>query len=295
MNLLLINLMIKYPNLIWARIYLSFSRSKFFLKAILIAIFIFGFNIDSIHAFNSKDSTSLKVWVDFIEESDTAFIKGLLVNLSETKLDVKWEMEIHRESATTNIDDKKNGEIILEPFFPQLITEVNINLKKKEYFQIVLNILDTKNQLIATDTLISTDIDPSLQKVIPQNLPIVSKPLSKPRSNLDALEIDGLILDETRTKIGRDFYEILYNRWTPPMGAKDFMITVKEMPSRGIGARLSIQVNGNIILYRFIQPRGDLIEEEANITISYLKQYLMKNENLKQDMELEDQLGSGIF
>lgn len=301
MKLLLITLINKYLNNIWANVSLSlfkgkrrYSKSKSLYSIIIVAIF-FGFNINSIHAFDSSDSTSLKVWVDFIEESDTAYIKGLLVNLGENKKEVKWEMEIHRESATSLINDKKNGEVIIEPFFPQIISEIDIDLKKREYFVIVLNVLDSKNELLATDTLISTDIDPTLKKVVRKNFPIVAKPLSKPRHNLDALEIDGLILDETRTKVGRDFYEILYNKWTPPMGARDYLITIKETPSRGIGASLAIEVNGNIILYRFVQPRGGLIEQEANITIAHLKQYLKRNENLKQDLEFGDQLGSGVF
>ena len=105
--------------------------------------------------------------------------------------------------------------------------------------------------------------DPSSQ----QQDKIVKRDLPKPRNNLDALEIDGLILDETRSKIGRDFYEIFYNRWTPPSGAKDFLITIRELPGRGIGSRISIEVNENIILYRFLQPRNDLVEEEANLTM----------------------------
>jgi len=104
-----------------------------------------------------------------------------------------------------------------------------------------------------------------------------------------------LILDETRSKIGRDFYELFYNRWNPPSGARDFLITIRELPSRGLGARVSIEVNENVILHRFLQPRNGLIEEEANFTISYLKNYLRRNENLKQDMEAGDTMGSGIY
>ena len=151
MKLLLITLINKYLNNIWAKVGLSpfeekerYTKRKCLYNIIIVAIF-FSFNINSIHAFDSSDSTSLKVWVDFIEESDTAYIKGLLVNLDENKKEVKWEMEIHRESATSQIDDKKNGEVIITPFFPQIIYEIDIDLKKREYFVIILNILDSKN------------------------------------------------------------------------------------------------------------------------------------------------------
>lgn len=242
-----------------------------------------------------SDSLDFKVWVDFIEESDTAFVKGLVANLTEKEEALKWEMLIHKESKAGIFDEKLEGTFTAIAFSPSMVAETKIELKKREYFVITFKVFNLQNKLLGTDTLTSQEINPSIQPVPATRAPIVSRDLPKPGNNLDALEIDGLILDETRSKIGRDFYEIFYNRWTPPAGARDFLITIKEMPARGIGARVSIHVNEEVILYRFLQPRGDVVEKEANISISYVKSYLMKNENVKQDIEIGDQMGSGVY
>lgn len=287
-----------YPNSFWGRMLLFFLKKKLniveylFQKKNLVIYLFLCIGLSSIHA---SDSTNLKVWIDFIKESDTAFVKGLVVNLDDKAKDFKWEMTIHRETLTVKSNKKLNGQFNAEPFFPKIIAETNFDLKKREYFIVVVNVLDHNDQLIGTDTLVSTSVDPSLKKPPPPNPVVAKQNRPKPKINPDALEIDGLILDETRSKIGRDFYELFYNRWTPPLGAKDFLITIKEIPSRGTGARISIQVNENIVLYRFLQPRGELVEQEANLTISYLKKYLSKNENMKQDMEVGDAMGTGIF
>jgi len=297
-----------HSNKIWDSIVLTFFEKKsamvwrgFLKKTIVFIYFIFCSSLSTIHAF---DSTSVKVWIDFIEENDIVFVKALGINVSENSLDLNWELDIHKETVEGYFDKKLNGKISAQPYYPHIISETTIDLKKREYFVIIFKVFDLKNKLVTSDTLLSTEVDPSLVQPSPPEQPIAEtvkttktakRNLPKPRNNLDALEIDGLILDETRSKIGRDFYELFYNRWSPPAGAKDFLITIRELPGRGIGARVSIEVNENVVLFRFLQPRNELIEEEANLTISYLKQYLQKNENLKQDMEAGDTMGSGIY
>ncbi|HHH49915.1 MAG TPA: hypothetical protein ENK52_02930, partial [Saprospiraceae bacterium] len=264
------------------------------IRSVIGLLFVFFVGIHSVCA--STHHPTSKVWIDFIKESDTLFVKGLFIDLSQKQNGYQWEMNIHKEITADSIfNEHKNGKFIAEPFFPKIITETKIDLKKREYFVIVFNVFDFKNTLVGTDTLQSTQINPAL--IQPQSTPPLAAKLElpKPKITLDALEIDGLILDETRSKIGRDFYEIFFNKWSQPLGAKDFLITIKEMPARGIGARISIQVNGNIILYRFLQPRTELIEEQANISISYVKRYLMRNEDMKQDLEAGDQMGNGIY
>lgn len=285
-------------NSVWDRIVLSFLKdfykvfSKIFLtKVSLVLIIIFGINFNAIHA---NDTIQVKVWIDYIEENDSLFVKGLMANLNEDPQKLNWEMKVENYSIPDSSKTIK-GEVTAEFFLPILAVETNVDLKKKEYFEIIFSVFDSTMEVLDSDTLKISSIDPEVKKPPPPTPVIAKRALPRPGVSNDAIEIDGLILDETRSKIGRDFYETFYNRWTPPMGAKDFSIIIKELPPRGIGARVSIHVNDNLVLFRFLQPRGEVVEQEANISISYVKRYLMQNENIKQDMESGDQLGSGIF
>lgn len=291
--------LLKSLNVIWDCILMFDSNQEFqfpnprFFKKIIFGFYLFlSFGISTIHA---SDSTKIKVWIDYIEESDTAYVKGLFSHLVDEEKNYTWEMKIYKESQIETFDSTLNGAFTAKPYSLEIISEYELNLKKRKYIVIIYNVFDKEKYLVGSDTLTSEMFNPPILKPTSSNPLIVKRDLPKPKNNLDALEIDGLILDETRSKIGRDFYELFYNRWSPPFGAKDFLITIKELPARGIGARVSIQVNENIILYRFLQPRGDLVEQEVNISISHVKNFLQKNENLKQDIESGDQVGSGIY
>lgn len=53
-----------------------------------------------------------------------------------------------------------------------------------------------------------------------------------------SLEIDGLLIDETLTKAGQDFFDLFYQLWEPPPGATNFMIRIVEKPFRGISTSI---------------------------------------------------------
>jgi curli production assembly/transport component CsgE len=117
-------------------------------------------------------------------------------------------------------------------------------------------------------------------------------------SNLNSenfVEIEGLIVDETRTKIGRDFYDIFYNKWTVPANAKDFTITISEKPMPRLGALVSIQINDLKVFSEFVQPRWEAIEERADVGIQRVKGYLENWEMIQNELQGEDMQGSGIF
>ena len=51
--------------------------------------------------------------------------------------------------------------------------------------------------------------------------------------NVDAdLNIDGLLVDDTKTKSGKDFYDLFYQQWEAPAGAKNYTIFIIEKPFR---------------------------------------------------------------
>lgn len=109
------------------------------------------------------------------------------------------------------------------------------------------------------------------------------------------LEIDGLIVSEAISKIGNDFYEIFYSKWTPPPAAKNYTITISEKPFPRLGNLIVITVNDTKVFERFVQPRYELIVETAEIAIKYTARYLINYEKTQRDLGGDDLSGSGIF
>ncbi|HYE95697.1 MAG TPA: CsgE family curli-type amyloid fiber assembly protein [Rubricoccaceae bacterium] len=76
-------------------------------------------------------------------------------------------------------------------------------------------------------------------------------------------EIDGLVVDETITRLGRDFYDVFFRVWAAPQGATNFTVTVQEQPLPNIGTLVTVRANDEITFQTRLQPRADVIEAAA--------------------------------
>jgi curli production assembly/transport component CsgE len=109
------------------------------------------------------------------------------------------------------------------------------------------------------------------------------------------LEIDGLLIDETKTKSGRDFFEFFYRNWEAPEEATNYSIMIEEKPFRLNTTMIEIYINETMIFQSFLQPRADLVEELANQSIATTYMYLARYEEIVRELAGEERSGSGIF
>lgn len=109
------------------------------------------------------------------------------------------------------------------------------------------------------------------------------------------LEIDGLIVDNTVTKMGRDFYEIFINKWEAPANAKNFTITIRELPALGIATAVVVEINDHQVVEVPLQPRYEVIEGIAAYAVGKCYEYLEHYEQIQQELSGDDLSGSGIY
>jgi curli production assembly/transport component CsgE len=111
---------------------------------------------------------------------------------------------------------------------------------------------------------------------------------SSDRHSLDDIEIEGLVLDESRSKLAHDFYELFYNSWR--VIEEDiktgYTITIREQPAFiGNGSRIVVDLDGTEITQLNLQPRIEVLES--------LSMQLV--ELLFNQIGAEDISGSGIY
>ena len=108
-------------------------------------------------------------------------------------------------------------------------------------------------------------------------------------------EIYNLIVDETISKIGNDFYDIFYSSWQEPVNVASFTIFISEKPYPGRGNLISVKINDLLVFQQFVTPRYDEIAEYANIAVKSAKNYLASYEEIQKELNGEDLIGSGIY
>lgn len=88
-------------------------------------------------------------------------------------------------------------------------------------------------------------------------------------------EVNGLVHDETRTKTGRDFFEVFYSSWESPPEAGNSSIRITEQPEASLGTIVFVKVNQTEIFKIQLRPGVDYIQKAgkkaAHQTYKYLK------------------------
>jgi hypothetical protein len=123
-----------------------------------------------------------------------------------------------------------------------------------------------------------------------------------------------LILDNTRTKLGRDFYEAFYQKWAavnttlprdtvaeaangkPTEALEDqFTVMIDELPAQGLSSIVSIRINDLLVWQEFIQPRIGFAEVQAEGAVGVVLDYLLNYQAIQAQLGSEDQQGTGIY
>ena len=118
---------------------------------------------------------------------------------------------------------------------------------------------------------------------------------SKKKNNEIDLEVDGLLFDETRTKSGRDFYDLFYNKWTAPPNSKNYSIFIQEKPFRMSTTLVEIKINETMVYQAVIQPRYDYLETISDQAIKRVGNVLAHYDEIMKQLDGDDKSGSGIF
>lgn len=93
------------------------------------------------------------------------------------------------------------------------------------------------------------------------------------------IELDGLVLDETRSKIGRDFYDIFYQQWQAPSSSSNYTITISEQPTPSLGSLITVKVNDQQVFQYRLQPRYEIITQVAEYAVRFTNRYMEDNKH----------------
>ena len=111
----------------------------------------------------------------------------------------------------------------------------------------------------------------------------------------DDIEIEGIIVDATQTKIGKDFYELFYQLWNQLEELPRQSITITEKALPQLGSQISVEVEDYLVFQQNIQPRIEIIEQMAEYAMQRALLYVQNYDEMQIQLIGEDLKGTGIY
>jgi len=92
---------------------------------------------------------------------------------------------------------------------------------------------------------------------------------------VDGFELRGIVTDDTKTKMGKDFYDKYYYKYNDiGINAKKIVVITEEY-SFGRNTKISVSIDNTVIYDFLVRPDDEFLEavaqESINATIYYLK------------------------
>jgi curli production assembly/transport component CsgE len=107
------------------------------------------------------------------------------------------------------------------------------------------------------------------------------------------VEIDGLIIDQTKSKMGQDFASSFSLSWDT--AAAGYNIVIDEQVDFRAGSWVSIEINGDLVFKALLKPNAEEIENLVREAVEDCNEFLTSQNETGRNLEQEKDLkGNGI-
>lgn len=206
----------------------------------------------------------IKTKMEVERNEDNLTIKPVVQNQGSLYLSYDYVLLVKKTDAQNNLSiNNQGGKFTLEPGEVKTLSLLQISTVGKDRIRAYLYIRDEeKNQLITKD---------SLELGLQNNAMIEEKAL---------MNITGVVVDESKTKIGHDFYDLFYSIYNQYPNKFDFIITISELPYRGLTSKIQVNVQQNTV-YEFIgNPDEEYTKQQVSMSLNRLVEYARQNPNI---------------
>lgn len=119
-----------------------------------------------------------------------------------------------------------------------------------------------------------------------QKVNVKEQPEDQDTSAKDGFFLNGLVLQKTLTKPGRDFYRYFYSEYYNKQIKTGKNILIEEVPGQRRSTRISVKVDGQLVWQFFSRPQKEFLKDMADRaldrSIMYLQQLAQQKESLKR-------------
>ncbi|MCW4452323.1 curli production assembly/transport protein CsgE [Kaistella sp. BT6-1-3] len=234
-----------------------------------IFFFLLVCSIQQIKAQQEKSEISSKIESNFIEGQLT--LKATASNHTTAYRELNYLFVSIKKSKSGNLsNNKQSGKFTLKPDESKTLSQMSVNIQKNDALKVFLFIKEEE-----TDKPVSKD---SLEI----NANMFQDKIKNINEN-EIFELKGITIDQTKTKAGKDFYDLFYLEYSKLPEKISSVITIDETPTMGRGSQISIGLEDRT-LYSFIaNPSEDYLSEQATLSVKIILDYNRKKSLIRNE------------
>ncbi|MFK5982262.1 MAG: CsgE family curli-type amyloid fiber assembly protein [Flavobacteriaceae bacterium] len=251
-------------------------------RVLLVALTFFFYNFSYAQLYNKEVVAKIN-----IEKNSEFFtFHASAENLMDSGYSLRYELMSFKTDANNNTSKNTQGNrFVLKPHEKLILSSISLNRNEEGKIILVMVIYDQDDKPISQDRVIlnykgdQLEVE-VLKKAKPKQIAISDQ--AKPQ---DGFVISGLVIENTITKAGRDFYRYFYSDYRNKQIKTSKNILIEEVLA-GFGIRsskISVKVDNQLVWQFFAQPKQDFLKKMSDLAMSRTISKLQQIEKQKNN------------
>lgn len=194
-------------------------------------------------------------------------LKAFVLNNDEVIHDLNYLLIAIKKTESNNLsNNKQEGQFVIAAYEKKNLSELRLNISKGDEIKSYLFIRDEiNNKLIAKDSVLINYKEKDSEDEIGSKTEAVFLK--------EDFVIKGLVIDQTKTKFGRDFFDYFYSAYNLMNEKYPFVTTITEIPSIGRTSIIQIEDRDKLLHSFRVEPKEEYIKMQVDFTLKRLNQY----------------------
>ena len=219
--------------------------------------------------FGQQDFNALQPEIKFNQNGNMLIINSMVSNRSTKILPVRYQMIVKKKSKSNNISQNVhsgNKTIKSEGF--ESLSKVMINFLPGDQVNVELKIFDGNKEVLELKEALTNNNEESVQQK------------NKQQIYIDGVTTIGVVIDETFSKLGKDFFDLFFSEYNLDFKQSPYNITIEESPHLGRTTKITVTFEGNVLTEFNSNPNQEFLENYATYVVSLIKREIQRRNEL---------------
>lgn len=197
-------------------------------------------------------------------EANTEFVEitGSAYNKTQLNESVRYVLSVIKNSSgdANASKNEQNGRIVLSPGEKQNVSQTTINASDTDRMIILLLLYNLEDQLMGLDRVVLNGTAEDKKLAGKSTTVRVYLPGEKIDNGGMGGLMRGIVIEDTKTKPGRDFYNLFYTDYRNKNINGEKIVTIKETLALANNTKIEVLVGDVKILEFFVRPQGNFLK-----------------------------------
>jgi hypothetical protein len=260
-----------------------FVINKTYISVLFLTLF------SAINGFSQFYNKEIEAKIEVENNNEFINITGTALNKTELNESLRYTLTVFRtDPQSKNISkNEQSGRFVIESLEKKMLSSTTINANETDKVIILLLLYDIDDQIKGKDRIVYNDDGEEIELApeTEENIAVVES-ADVDNSNKDGIILKGIVIEDTKTKPGRDFYNMFYSLYNLNNINGEQVILIKEVLALGTNTKIEVLIDNNTIFEFFARPNNDYLKSMSDFAIRRVYQYFQQ---LKKQKEIARQ------